>query len=527
MLYRLAKRTLTPGPLDLIATALLAWLFILSPKGWGLLLSDGDTGWHIRTGEWILAHRQVPQTDLFSFSRPGQPWFAWEWGADVVFALLHGAGGLPLLTFFSGFLLVLTAVLTLRWMVWRGASIWVAFPVFLLASGGSTMHYLARPHIFTLVFLLATLWLLDSERRAPSRRIWLLVPLTLLWTNLHGGWPVVFVFLGLQIFARLFYRDPLWRRELAVAALCALATLVNPYGWHLHQHILGYLDSDWIRNSVDEFQSPKFRAENLLQFEVLLIAGIAAAWGRAFRGLSGLTEALAVWLWAHLALGAVRHAPLYLLAAAPVVASELTLLLDPLWAAAKKSSVAGIFRDMDRDLRPQFAHVSVWLVLLPFLLWQSNPARQPVDFPEKLFPVAAVEQNRDLLAAKRVYASDQWGDYLLYKLWPANRVFLDGRSDFYGPDLGEAYLAVANVSRSWQSLLDKHHIEVLLLPRTSDLAAAAERDSSWQIIHFDTVSVILARRPQPSAAPAASHLFSPPGLMKAPPSTEGIREYRP
>src|SRR5580700_9197132 len=42
------------------------------------LLADGDTGWHLRTGEWILSHRQVPWSDIFSFSRPGAPWFAWE-----------------------------------------------------------------------------------------------------------------------------------------------------------------------------------------------------------------------------------------------------------------------------------------------------------------------------------------------------------------------------------------------------------------------------------------------------------------
>ena len=60
------------------------------------LLGDGDTGWHIRTGEWILAHHRVPQVDMFSFSRPGAPWFAWEWLWDVLFALhFISAGGWP------------------------------------------------------------------------------------------------------------------------------------------------------------------------------------------------------------------------------------------------------------------------------------------------------------------------------------------------------------------------------------------------------------------------------------------------
>src|SRR5258708_20850794 len=65
------------------------------------LLGDGDRGWHVRTGEWILAHHQIPRADVFSFTKPGQPWFAWEWLWDVCFAWLHqqwGLGGVVLVS---------------------------------------------------------------------------------------------------------------------------------------------------------------------------------------------------------------------------------------------------------------------------------------------------------------------------------------------------------------------------------------------------------------------------------------------
>ena len=67
------------------------------------LLGDGDTGWHIRTGEWILAHGQVPYVDMFSFTKPGEPWFAWEWLWDLGAAWIHqrwGLGGVVLVSFF-------------------------------------------------------------------------------------------------------------------------------------------------------------------------------------------------------------------------------------------------------------------------------------------------------------------------------------------------------------------------------------------------------------------------------------------
>lgn len=518
------KRLFRPSFVDLIFTALMAWLFILRPKGWSQLLSDGDTGWHIRTGEWILKNRQVPYQDLFSFTRPGAEWFAWEWASDILFAVLHSLGGLPLLVFFCGFLLIGTSVVALRWMMWRGASVLVAFPLMMLAVGGSTMHYLARPHVFTLLFLVLELWLLDSERRNPSRKIWLLVPLAMLWTNLHGGWPALFVFLGIQIAARLIYRDPLWRKELLVAFACAAATLANPYGWHLHRHIFGYLQSSWIRDMVDEFQSPKFRSENLLQFEALLILGIASAWGRAFRGFAGLTEAAGVWVWAHLALGAVRHAPIFILAACPVIATELTLLLESFWQAAKRSSLPGIFRDLDSDLRPKFAVNSAWAFLLPVLLCLLVQKELPHDFPETSFPVVAANTLGDRLQGQKILTSDQWGDYLIYRFWPATKVFIDGRSDFYGPELGRQYLAMVNGSPSWRRHFAEHRIDFVLLPRVSDLGGQLERDPDWQTIHSDTLSIAFARRSPNRPDSDSASLFSPSRLMKAPLSSEGIRE---
>src|SRR5436190_11635936 len=66
-------------------------------EGVKTLLSDCDTGWHIRTGEWIIANGWVPMRDIFSFSKPGAPWFAWEWLSDVLFAKLTALGGLQLL----------------------------------------------------------------------------------------------------------------------------------------------------------------------------------------------------------------------------------------------------------------------------------------------------------------------------------------------------------------------------------------------------------------------------------------------
>jgi hypothetical protein len=480
-----------PTFLDVVLGALVLWLFVMGAKGWELLLSDGDTGWHIRTGEWILANGRVPAEDLFSFSKPGAPWFAWEWLADVLFALLHSAGGLPLLAFFSGFLLLFTSVQLLRYMVWRGVGPIVAFPVFLLCVGGSTMHYLARPHIFTLLFLCGTLWLLDSQRRKSTRAIWWLVPVAMLWTNLHGGWPALFVLLGVQLGLRFFRRDPAFRTELYVTLACALATLCNPYGWKLHQHIAAYLQNDWIRSTVAEFQSPQFRGENLLQFEVLLLGSLAAAGLRLLRGWSGWVEAVYVVVWAHLSLGSVRHAPILILVGAPVFSEELYRMIAQVWVGAKKSSISGIFRDLDADLRPRFARVSVWALVLSAGAWGFGKSRWPGDFPGTLFPAAARIAVASQLEGKRIFMPDQWGDYWIYHEWPRTKVWMDGRSDFFGQVLGEETLNVARAGRGWEAKLDAWRIGHAILPPASPLAAAME-GRGWKVLYRDRVAMALA-----------------------------------
>src|SRR5258708_5157305 len=137
-----------PSLAEMVFVSVLGWLF-LAGAGPMFLLGDGDTGWHIRTGEYILGSHTFPNQDIFSFSRPGQPWFAWEWLSDVVFALCHKAAGLSGVVLLAGVLIAATSALLFRFMIWEGANLLVAVLVMLVASSASMAHWLARPHIFS------------------------------------------------------------------------------------------------------------------------------------------------------------------------------------------------------------------------------------------------------------------------------------------------------------------------------------------------------------------------------------------
>lgn len=498
VLARRWARLLIPSLSDLFFLAILVWLFMSSGvAGWEGLLSDADAGWHIRTGEYILDHHAVPHVDLYSFSKAGAPWYAWEWLTDVIFGGLHRMAGLKGIVLLAGVLISLFALTLVRRMVRRGVHMFVALAVALLGVGGSSMHFLARPHLLTLLLLSVSVWMIEEDRQRPSSRIWWLVPLTALWTNLHGGFLALIVVLGLAAVGSAMeafcgngtIRDSLRYFKLTLA--CAAASLVNPYGWNLHLHVIEYLRSDWIRNAVQEFQSPSFRQENMLQFEALMLIGLIVA-GAQFRQWK-IVEGLWIVVWAHMALGSVRHAPIFITVTAPIIAVQLSVWWNRWTAHAKASSLPHILNLMAADALKGFRRTSAWpAAAVVVLALMGPPMKWPQDFPDFVFPAKIVHAHSDLILRSRVLTTDQWADYLIYTN-PAQKVFIDGRSDFYGPEIGNDYLRLTSGAWDWRPLLEKYRFNLALLPVESPLAQILKLAPDWRVVEDDGRRILLVR----------------------------------
>jgi hypothetical protein len=504
------SRWLTPSLSDLFFVAVIAWLFVCGASGWKSLLGDGDTGWHIRTGEYILNQHAVPTRDLFSFSRPDAPWFAWEWLTDVTYAVLFRAAGLKGIVLMAGCLIAIFATVLLRFTLWRGANALVAILTTLLAVGSSSMHFLARPHLFTLLLLPICLWLLEADRRRPTRWVWLLVPITALWTNLHGGFGVFLACLALLVagtaaeglIAGTPGRRSHWpqvRRYGALLAGCSAASLINPYGARLHVHIFEYLRSDWIKNLIQEFQAPTFRSEGQLQFEALLLAGLVVA-GLLLRKRR-ITEALWIVFLAHSSLISVRHAPLYAVVAAPLIAAELSGGWSAWASHLSKLSPVRILHQLGEERIAGFRRTSLWPVLAILALAALDaPLKWPLDFPTEMFPTQMVHENSARLEHGRLLTTDQWGDYIIYCFYPRQKVFIDGRSDFYGQTVGTDYLRLLQGAYDWRAIMDRRRFEVALLPVEWPLTSLLKQDPAWRVVRDDQRAVLFEHLGQYSPA---------------------------
>src|SRR6202162_5059243 len=159
-------RFLLPSARDIIFIFLF-WSLLAGPLS-NRPLADADIGWHIRTGELILATHSLPRTDPFSSTMQGQPWFAWEWLYDILLGILHRAGGLNGVVWWCGFLVAAIFALLFSQLLQRGTGLPLAILLMLLAEAASTIHLYARPHIVSWLFSL--LWFVALERWERSER---------------------------------------------------------------------------------------------------------------------------------------------------------------------------------------------------------------------------------------------------------------------------------------------------------------------------------------------------------------------
>jgi type IV secretory pathway VirB2 component (pilin) len=496
-------RAAIPSLSDLYFVAVLVWVCMSGgAAGWEGLLADADIGWHIRTGQWILDHHAVPHQDLYSFSKAGAPWYAWEWGSDVIYGSLHRMAGLKGVVLLAGVIIAIFAWTLLRRMVRRGVHLLWAMVISLLGVGATSIHFLARPHLFTLLFLSLSVWMIEVDRKHPSvrsgRRLWMLVPLTVVWTNVHGGFLALIAVLGLTAvgitieawMGRGDFRHAV--RYFALAAACSAASLVNPYGYHLHQHVIEYLRSDWIRNTIQEFQSPVFRNENVLQFEALMILGLIAT-GLLFRRRR-VVEGLWIVYFAHMSLGSVRHVPIFVTVCAPAIAAEISDWWRKGTKAAKKSSLFGIVNQMSAELAPSFARISAWpFLLVGTLALMGAPIKWPKDFPALIFPVKMVQDHPAQILNTRLLTTDQWGDYLIY-LNPQQKVYVDGRSDFYGSEIGNDYLQLTGGHWNWDQIMKKNGFTSVLLPSELPICQLLKLDPAWKVEEDGGKTILLVRR---------------------------------
>ena len=181
---------LLPQPRDILFIGVFFSIVFGGPK---LFSNDGDLGRHITIGNYILDTGKIPTRDIFSNTMSGQPLVPHEWVAQVLFAIAHRVMGLSGDVLLAALLGSLTILIVYEELIKRGTLRLVALFVAALVAVVSSVHWLARPHMFTFFFV--ALWAYGLERfyKNENKKIWLFPLLMLIWVNTHGAFIAGFV----------------------------------------------------------------------------------------------------------------------------------------------------------------------------------------------------------------------------------------------------------------------------------------------------------------------------------------------
>ena len=482
-----------PGFTDLLGVFLVV-LVVLG--GSRRLFNDADAATHVATGQWILEHRQVPRVDPFSGTRAGTEWFAHEWLADVASALAWRAASWPGLLAAAAILIALAHVLLFRFLVRRGDDVLAAFGAVVAAAATASSHWLARPHLFTVLFLVIATILLEEVVAGTRGRgaLAFLPPLLLLWAQIHGGFLVAFVALGCYGAGALMTPRgrSLFVPLLLTSAASLACILINPWGWRLPRHLITFFASKGpALRATTEFAPAAFddrAGVALLIFLALCAAGLHASYRARSSPRPGTLLALGVT--AVMAFLSIRHVEVVVVFGALVISGGASALLR------RKSDAPT--RTLLETLRAREARGGGGPLLALFaLLWALAlaGALPRAGFDPEQFPVGAVAALRasGTVPEGPVFSADVWGGYLILE-WPEARVYVDGRWDMYGDDYFMRYADIYLARPSWPDGLREAGVNLAILPRDAPLAEAMRGSVEWERLRSDGPAEVFRRR---------------------------------
>jgi hypothetical protein len=493
------------------------WCLALLFSAWWLTMNpmrNADLWWHLASGRWIVEHGAVPRVDPFSFSAHGQRWLNTEWLGDVLFQLWTAAAGLESLVYWLWGILLLTYLLLFLLCTRLGATALTSFLGASLAVAASAPFFEMRPHLYSLLLAVVLLWLLLLRRR-----LWPGLPvLFVVWANLHPsfvfGLAVVAAALLIRILANAYRRRQVGagvlgvlaehRGDMVVAAMCGLATLINPSGLEAHLYPLRYAPGaaspfrelkEWLPPfSPEGVISPLFPGLIAL-FLVACLVLIRTAGRRVVEPETRWTIVALGGITLFMALSSGRFIPLFaILACLPIA---LLRRNDPqaLRGAPRRGRGAGA---AVRVALPLLLTASCLVMLLRYPLGRRAFAHLT---SLETFPVETFDFIGTNRLSGRVFAYFGWGGYVQYRTRGRMQVYIDGRADaLYSPTLFNDYRRVQYAFPGWIQVVEASGADYFLWPnvetpqvhqiRQPDILLATGR---WQKVHEDFVSVLLAR----------------------------------
>ncbi|HUY18063.1 MAG TPA: hypothetical protein VMV15_02450 [Candidatus Binataceae bacterium] len=491
---RVSLLSYSPG-LVAVAIAIADSIAVIDPDLWG----------HVRFGQAFLANRGPLFRDPYSYSAFGHSWVDYEWLGDVVMAAAFnhlGLAGLLMLKLGCAAVLVIFLVMALAE---TGASTQIQFGVLVFAAVVIRPQLQFRPQSFTMAMLAILMWLLARDAYRRAGRLWLAVPLIALWANLHGGFVMGIAALG--IYAAIsglqdLLRNRDYRRILSLTAIvfaAALATLATPYGFHTWVAIVAVLRDPFTHDVITEWQpllptmvlAWRVHGPHVSNYEigVGLMAAMALVWPLSIEAADLPLVAIAA-AFSLAAFIAQRNLPLAAIAIAVPLARHLHLLVTRRSGLARRARWSPGWWWLNQAL---LVAIACAILIQGGALARSLRSTDP-------YPVSACDFMQRHHLAGNILNDYEWGEYLIWRMAPHSRVFIDGREDTAYPlKIIATYMLFHYDLFDGGPIFKDFHHDYILIRADAKSRLLVDSNPHWKLIYEDPAARLYA----PAASAAA------------------------
>ncbi len=488
-----------PHPSVYLLTALLILfmaLFLAHP----ISMTTADIGRHLKNGAALFETGSIIKTNFYSYTHPSFPALNHHWGSGALFFLvwrLAGFSGLHI--FFAA--LALAAFLTFFFLAKKeaGAGIagCIAIPAIFLLSERTEV----RPEVFSYLFCGVFIWILTIVRERPtSSSLLALLPLIqVLWVNSH-----IYFFIGPSIIAAFFLdrlvASPRDRRTLAHlggAFLASIAaTLVNPFGiagaaapFMIFKNY-GYRLAE---NQPVWFMEQVVRDPNFLIFKIVF-AALAASFILRLAKKHG-----ADWGYLLLALGIsamawlqIRNLALFGLFSLPIISSNIAAV----WTSKQRTR-------HEKKLVGTALAVIVFLLVPAFFghIQRAVPYWREFGLGLRRGDSAAADFFKKNGLRGPLFNNYDIGGYLIFHLYPEERVFVDNRPEAYPADFfPKTYIPMQENNELWKAADVKYSFNAIfffwrdMTPWGQQFLISRISDPEWAPVFTDESAIIFLKR---------------------------------
>jgi len=446
-----------------------------------------DLGRHLTIGRIINQTHQVPKTNLFSHTQPDHVFINHHWLSQLVFWKIYQSFGLTGLFVLKLALFNLTCgLLFLALAGKRKSTSFFILPLFALGLSMWKMRFDLRPELFS--YLLLSLFLLILHKPLTLRRSMALAILQAFWVNTH-----IYFFIGplLVLITQLPKKQEL-KRFFLYFSLISGASLLNPHfltGAIYPLTVFGNYGYTVAENQPFWFLERYFKIFGYHIYKIfLVITSLSLVVSLKRKQISasllqvfGLIFSLVM----------IRNFPLLLFFALGPIIQNLNFVLRKQLHFAKKDLSNIIYISGFLFLMIVFASLFIPKkanVYRPHFEAKYAPL---VEFLEKNPPQGHIFNNYDP------------GSYLIFKLYPKNKVFVDNRPEAYSEDFFQkVYIPMQQNLNTFNHYAQVYDLKTIVWSKT-DLTgwAIAFRKKilpqleDWEKIYEDKVSLVYQKRP--------------------------------